>query len=600
MTQIDTNLIATNLIEDAIKGAWGKVKGFFVDVHKKDCVDCGDAFENYLLKTKERNTKIKTLIYRREPVDLYSFYECVGVLHKEKIIDTSKIENILNIGSKVIFTGTGGIGKSILLKHFFVNTIIETNYIPVLLELRTLNALASKSEFTIERAIYNNLINNGFNLEYKYFEYSLQNGAYIFLFDGYDELNKENSHKIGQAIREMSNKYEKNKYFLTSRPADEFIGWSDFIEMSACNLSKEQALSLIKKIKFDEALKEKFYKALDSELFEKHKSFASNPLLLNIMLLTFEKYAVVPDNLIDFYENAFSALFNEHDATKDCYQRDIKSGLNCEKFKNVLAHICLKSYMKNEFEFNGTKLNKYIKDALVKTNCSENLLEEFKQDLLSSVCLIIKDGITYKFAHRSFQEYFAAWYMCKITDDHQVILFNEHLNESHRSLNDMFLPILFNFQQDKFNKLYLCPYIEKIRELYDKLGFNLRLINEIFDGFSVRTVKEKNNKKGLSLAYILKSKNKYAEIFFLTCRLNGVDSKNYIADEKKFAEKLMESSKNSFCTIKVEELSSLFEEKEILTYMQFIEKRLVFMFSILEKYEKTSNIKKAKDILDII
>ena len=190
--------------------------------------------------------------------------------------------------------------------------------------------------------------------------------------------------------------------------------------------------------------------------------------------------------------------------------------------------------------------------------------------------------------------------MCKITDDHQVILFNEHLNESHRSLNDMFLPILFNFQQDKFNKLYLCPYIEKIRELYDKFGFNLRLINEIFDGFSVRTVKEKNNKKGLSLAYILKSKNKYAEIFFLTCRLNGVDSKNYIADEKKFAEKLMESSKNSFCTIKVEELSSLFEEKEILTYMQFIEKRLVFMFSILEKYEKTSNIKKAKDILDII
>ncbi len=65
--------------------------------------------------------------------------------------------------------------------------------------------------------------------------------------------------------------------------------WNQFEELYSNPLSKEQALSLIKKIEYDQNIKEKFYKELDEYLYDKYETFASNPLLLTIMLLTFRK-----------------------------------------------------------------------------------------------------------------------------------------------------------------------------------------------------------------------------------------------------------------------------------------------------------------------
>ncbi len=91
--------------------------------------------------TSHRNSKIKTIIYRRVPKDLYSFYECIGVLFNGKTYSTEKVTNLFELGNKIIITGTGGVGKSILFKHQFLNTIEETGLIPVLIELRSFNIL---------------------------------------------------------------------------------------------------------------------------------------------------------------------------------------------------------------------------------------------------------------------------------------------------------------------------------------------------------------------------------------------------------------------------------------------------------------------------
>lgn len=598
----DYNVIATGLIEDSIKCAWTKIKKFFTDMQKKDLLASGVAFEKYLNKTRDKNIKIKTLIYRREPVDLYSFYECVGVKCRDKIIDTHTIKNITSLSNKVIITGTGGIGKSILLKHLFLNSIIETENIPVLLELRSLNALMKKNDFDLARALYENLVNNGFELEYQFYEYSLQKGAYIFLLDGYDELNRDSAHVVAQSIKNMSDKYSNNTFIISSRPSDEFISWSNFLEMSACNLTKEQALSLIHKIKFDENIKERFCKELEDTLFKRYESFASNPLLLNIMLLTFESHAKVPDNLIDFYENAFSALFNMHDATKDSYVRDIRSKLSCEEFKNILAHICLKTYFQNEFEFTESKLNSYIKDALDKIGFSKCAVSDYKEDLVASVCILVKDGLIYKFSHRSFQEYFAAWYMCKLTDDNQVILFNEHLKKSFLSSSNIFLPILYNMQKDKFNQIFLCPHIEQIKKDYDKLGVGLKFFSKIFERISVIETRE-GKRKETSLHFIVNNTHGlYAEIIFLACSLNGYKGKYSKNKENRLAQKLKAIMQEHSLpnTIDLKNLQIYLKEEDIIEAFDFMNDRVLFIFSILKKYQNKANSNKLKDILDII
>ena len=131
--------IATNIAEDSIKSAWNKVKKFFKDLDTKESIRYKTAYENYLLNTKQKNGKIKTLIYRRVPKDLYSLYVCIDILYNDKAISTQNICNLVEIGNKIIVTGTGGAGKSVLFKHLFLNTIENTIFIPVLLELRNLN-----------------------------------------------------------------------------------------------------------------------------------------------------------------------------------------------------------------------------------------------------------------------------------------------------------------------------------------------------------------------------------------------------------------------------------------------------------------------------
>lgn len=100
--------------------------------------------------------------------------------------------------------------------------------------------------------------------------------------------------------------------------------------------------------------------ALENGMFEKYRSFASNPLLLSIMLMTFDERAEIPDKLNDFYEQAFSALFNVHDGSKDCFKRDIKSGLGADDFKTVFAYFCFKSYFKGDYQFTDSTLRHII------------------------------------------------------------------------------------------------------------------------------------------------------------------------------------------------------------------------------------------------
>lgn len=111
--------VTTTLITEAIKSGWQKVKNFFQDSDAKDSIDYGDAYEDYLKNTVDKNSQIKTLIYPHVPKFLYLFYECPNVQYENKIIETSNAQNILDISNKLIITGTGGIGKSLLLKHIF-------------------------------------------------------------------------------------------------------------------------------------------------------------------------------------------------------------------------------------------------------------------------------------------------------------------------------------------------------------------------------------------------------------------------------------------------------------------------------------------------
>lgn len=591
--------VTTSLITEAIKSGWQRVKKFFKDLDAKDSIYYGNAYSDYLQNTYERNSKIKTLIYRRVPKDLYSFYECVGVQYKNTIIDTSNVTNLLKISNKLIITGTGGIGKSILLKHLFLNTIENTEYIPVLIELRKFNNIEPK-DISLYNAIYQNLSDNGFKLEDEYYSYSLSEGGYVILLDGFDEVNREKVGKVSEEIKNFTGKYNDNRFVISSRPSDNFIGWNDFHEATACQLTKEQALSLIRKTEFDETVKNTFYNALDNELFEKYNSFASNPLLLTIMLLTFNNHASIPEKLNDFYEEAFATLFNMHDATKDCYVRDIRSSLGCEDFKMIFAYICFKSYFKGDFEFSEARLRDYIQQAKEKFNDRFFSVDDFQEDLTLSVCMLVKDGLNYRFTHRSFQEYFAAWYTCKLTDDVQSKLLTGWLSESSSCLTDEYIGMLFDLQTDKVNKIIFCPGIKTIKSIYEEHGFSCDLLRKMFDGITInrRYFKENGQTRKCYVASLYVKDRYLCNIMQLACRLNKYPfprSPEFNTETEEILQKIVLSKHNSLPqTWTFDEIFPIIDPDQLLFCVQWFDRHLHFCFDIYEKYSENAALKKRK------
>ena len=595
---IDENAIVANaaakVAEDAALGAWNKIKKFFKDINRHDEIVYGTAYEEYLENTKKRNSKVKTLIYRHVPQDLYSFYECVGVQYNEKVIKTDNIENIISINNKIIITGTGGIGKTTLLKHLFLNTIEETAYIPVLIELRAANAIDNE-KLNIKELIYENLVNNGFKIEEEYFDYSMEQGAYVILFDGFDEVNREKIQKITTEITALSNKYPQNKYIVTSRPTDDFVGWNDYVEMQSMELSKEQALHLIEKIEFDENVKKIFYKELNETLYDKYQSFASNPLLLTIMLLTFDNRASIPDKLNDFYEQAFATLFNMHDATKEAYVRDIRSGLGCEDFKLIFAYFCFKSYFAGQNEFNEVSLRNYLQMCQNKFDNIKFVIDDFLIDLTQSVCMLVKEGINYRFTHRSFQEYFAAWYTCKLVDSEQSELLENWIKTSNAIKTDSYFTMLYNLQGEKVNKIILYPGIKKLRKKYLETGFSMPFLKYLFSGVNIERRRED---KKWTYRLSLRIKNSYlCNILMQTCKLNNYTYPALNRNrEIEVAKKLSENSKKKFLYFSA--ALKIVSESNMLEALEWFKGQVEFALAIAEKIEK--NKSKGKTMEDIL
>ncbi len=450
---INWEQIITNLAEDLCKKIINATGKKLDETKAKTQIQLKTAFNTYLNKAYKKYSKIKTLLYRTEPKYIYSFFECNTLSYERKKVDANQVKNILDVSNYVVIEGTGGIGKSTLLKHLLLNAIKETKLIPVFLELKELNSFSG----TFVDYIYNTLNVLGFDIEKEYFVYALEKGLFIFLLDGYDEIISDKNNEFINELVRFSDKYDSNYYIMSSRPINTFISLQRFVLMEVENFTKIQSLSLVQKLEYDEEIKKRFYKALDDELYNKHTSFASNPLLLNIMLITFENYAEIPEKLHVFYENAFETLFFKHDATKTGYKREIKSKISYDEFKKIFGQFCFTTYIKEEFEFEESVLIKRLKSY------SNIFPEDYIYDLTNAVCVLYKDGLKYRFTHRSFQEYFAALYIKDLNDDKFEKVFNTLLEKNPvRLWSDQMIFMLYDMTSERFETNILIPHLKEL------------------------------------------------------------------------------------------------------------------------------------------
>ncbi|MEE1125407.1 MAG: NACHT domain-containing protein [Acutalibacteraceae bacterium] len=407
------------LIGNALKKQYGKALVLTENVYIK-----------YLHNAYERYNKIKTLATGSEPRNIIgknNIYVQINVKNttRNKEIDTSTIEPLLKVSKNLIIRGTGGAGKSMLFRYLFLNTINCGSYIPIFLELRKITDQNTDIN-GILNLIYNCMNDLDVTLDREQFEYSLRLGKYVFFLDGFDEIKGELLTQTAEAIQKFTSKYPKNSYIISSRPDRNFSPLQTFAILDCMDLSREQAIELSKKLGEDSEKTKEFCKQLDNSLYDDHKDFASNPLLLSMMFLTFIRNNTIPEHLADFYEKCYIALYSEHDSkNKGAFKREFQcTELDERSFKRLFSRFCFKTYFDSKYEFTEQELLDEMNWCIKKLGLESKVsAKEYVDDLSKILCIIIKDGNTYRFAHRSFQTYFAAVYTETQPDDSQRKLF---------------------------------------------------------------------------------------------------------------------------------------------------------------------------------
>ena len=426
-------------------------------------IDLEIPFEDYLTKSYEKYSKIKTIIYGIEPKKLYDFFEIPFLKKGSDIIKPTTTKILTDLSKFLIIEGSGGIGKSTLMKHLFLSELKLKDYIPIFIELKDFN---EEGHLDLEKLLLKKLNQFHNTFQEEYLDYALQSGCFLFLLDGYDELYSENQKEFFKKLNDFCDKYPENHYILSSRPysESEFIEFQRFTVLKAVSFTKEQAISLITKIEYpDEELKDKFIRDLESGLYDRHKSFASNPLLLNIMLSTYNDYAEIPQKLHLFYYQAFDTMLSKHDATKS-YRRKMLSDLSSDTFKECFAIFCFLTYQKAKTEFTFPEIDEIFKKFPPRIKNVLNI-GDFIDDLGNALCVLYREGNRYKFTHRSFQEYFVAYFL-NIQTDSKMRDYSFLLIESGKfsTSADSVFPMLEDMSTQRFNNNILIPLLNKFEE----------------------------------------------------------------------------------------------------------------------------------------
>lgn len=455
--------MAAALVDKIFSQITGFIQKPIKDLSKAIRVRYGEVFKSHLIDSYDRLKFAKSFIVRDEPCELYSIYVPTNLSQASLKFTRPKNKQIKKVGCidlgktkhHAVISGNGGSGKSFLMRHLFLDCIKTAHKIPVFVELRSINV----SEMSLEELILASVNSVSGSITFDYIDYFAKEGKIMFLLDGFDELSFDSQEKITRQIKEMGIKYKKSTIVVTSRPSELLSNWNGFINYDIDRLDLDQAVELIQRVPFNLPIKTKFIERLNGGLFNQHKSFLSNPLLLSIMLLTFSDAADVPKRLSVFYQQAFETLFQRHDALKEGYKRNLRSNLDIADFSRVFSGFCLISYKTRVFTFFLEDIIKILEKVKLLTQIDFDP-ECIFHDLSQGTSLLVEDGNQISFTHRSFQEFFTAKYIAQADNDQRKKLIQSFINEN--TLMDQMPHLLYEISPNILEDNYILPKINNI------------------------------------------------------------------------------------------------------------------------------------------
>lgn len=536
------------------------VTNFIGKDYQKFATKYNFALSDYLEAKRSSLSKVKMAFFSSQVVELDEIYVPQFIYVGNKLCSQESFFNSLLQNKKMVVSATAGSGKSCLLKSMFISVIRDkSNLLPLFLELRKVNETNDSIFETLRTdiAIYNEKFNKD-NLNYL-----LDREGTIVFLDGFDEVNHDLKDRFTKEINNLADKYPNLIILVSSRPEyNLFSDWSLYNVAHIQPLVLPQAIEVIKKLVYDEDVKARFVLALQNSLFYKQEGFSSNPLLLTIMLVTYEQFGSIPDRVYIFYDLAYQALFNKHDVSKQGFLRKSSTNLDMYELRDIFALFSLFTYSKQMFEFTEDEINTLLRKCLIHLK-SEVSYKDLKLELLNNVPLLMRDGLNYCFTHRSFQEYFTAYYIV-----HHAVKQQVFERVCGKYYFDNVVDMAFSMNKDIIEDNWILPKINKILGLkpvgVENINKKIQLLSVFFNQIEEISGREKqeigftHNENSYFLNYLVRKYDCQNHVNILNDKYH---SRDFTYEETDFLELVLNDKR----VLMVEELNDF--EKNLVCRM---------------------------------
>lgn len=549
-----------------------------------------DDINSYVGNFVDKYSKIKTFLFSEERRNFYDVYFPLSLKGRNKKMQVpDNPDKLFAEHNFITLLGHAGCGKTMILRHMFLSACNKSCKIPLVIELRKLKGFdGSFKDFVADNVFKFKLSQNE-----KIFNSMLKTGKFMFLLDGYDEIAIEQKEVLTHSLEKFFDCYPLNSYLLTSRPGANAETLERFENYHVCKLSDTQVFEFVDKqllngSEEDLELASKIKVLLSESKNNPFMKYMSSPLLLSMFILTYNEHPELPKHMSSFYYNVFDTLHSKHDAKTKAggYQHDKKSKLSQDEIRRLLEAFCFISYMQSTYEFSSEYLHAILPKIIerLKVDCT---VDDIIYDLSVAISILIQDGTSYVFPHRSLQEYFAASYIAHSREEVKEKIYSEKLIKAGRAERVTFWRLCEELDSSCFLQYFLIPslelYLEKLTKMNDK---SLSLSANIFYNFLELTtihVAKSDNKyflfrienfwEGITqyvnvensiikkLSAVIRDEKGKKAILFLKNKMDYFDCKNKYKDVLDFYEsvgiyKVAEEYKNSLET-KIKEIKEL-------------------------------------------
>ncbi len=433
------------------------------------------AFEKYLERRYTKFLTIDTLVFPNRQT-LFDILYLPLKLSENEFKEDAEItvvdqypSSILSAHYRIVVRDNAGMGKSTIAKKVFLSSIRERCAIPILIEVRNLSE---------KNMILDEIISQFEEIDSqpdKEILFSLiRRGDFTIIFDGLDEIVDENRETVISDIHRFCEKAQDCKFIITSRPERVLSSFGDFKSYTIVPLSIDESFELLNKYDFYSYRKiaGDLVKALSSEQLAAVKPFLTNPFLTSLIYKTYDHKKDIPLKKEQFYRQVYEALYENHDLAKEgYYKRPKHSNLHIDDFAKVLRYVGYKSLTLSKVQFDKEELLEIIDKASRFYVELDFKPSDFLEDLLTTVPLLREEGLSYRWAHKSIQDYFCARFLIRDALEHRNKILRGFLNKGN---NDNVVDLYFSMEPTKFRHQVLYPfltdYIKHYNQIHKKLG----------------------------------------------------------------------------------------------------------------------------------